>query len=958
MLKIKLYGTLKRALPKEHKDGISIDADNVLEVMDALEQLIPIKDLLNKHPSNFLLGPKIKEAQSITVEQAAGAWSLRREDESQTLHIVPGITGAEINTAMIITQLVIAAITVGVTLLMSMLFPPDQPGTDTRKSALYENGLNTQREGMPLQGIYGDSVFCGFNVIEADVDVTQTGGNTGYVGGGSGGGEYTDGLQAGNWEEALSNYNQLRGAKGAPKTISNNLFSNATLRMLGEAGAGKCGGLVGDTPEAKAASIIINEVALRDAATGQYSVQGFRWTERLGFLGHGLVDITPGITNNFNVSQSLKKLSGTGSQIYITNTVSAHEVARVKARLKMTLLWTGKKGDQYNTSVTIAAEVKRLSATTWMSAGSWTFTGKSTDPVQRQVDIFAPPAVDGDEAWLFRIYRVTADSDQDRLQNDTSFGGWVEVTNKDLAYDGSDGSPASYLFGAQIDLSQFDATSPPEIGLWLRGRFVRVPSNYNAATKTYTGFWDGTWNYAYTSNPVWCWLDMATATDIGGGLPDSMFNKFALYDIAKYCDQTVKGRARFTLNKQFTDEKPLWDVLREVAQTFRAVPYWNGNQITLIQDRPVGQVDHYINNSQVQDGLFTYGGADFRERINEVQCEYDNPDDFGRKAIVVYRDQGAIDNLKRLKIANGGVLSKRVYKIGCKSRQEAYDYARTLVYDAQNQWKTCTWTTLLEACTYAPGDTIEVDDVVGLDESRGRIQSTTLNSITLHAPYKRIAGRTYELRASVNGVRIARTLPVLAVDSNSAVINVTAHGLPVDTPVGIFDANGPHKPATFRIISIKEKSKGTYEVTAQKYDPAKFDWIDGGTTAPSDEWPKIDFRLGAPEAFVGTWKASNEGPLGNKFAIELQWTPITGLLRNYVVEAWGPRDNGWSVVYDGNDTSATLSDVAQGTWLFTLKGVNIVGASGDIIRTTVQVGTTGTGETTPSLKAPLFVGLD
>ena len=970
MLKVVLHGVFKEQLPKGYKRGVFLDAENILEVMEGLEQLLPIKSLLNQYPANFLLGQSVKTAKSITPQQAGGAWSLRRDGASQTLHIIPGITGNEITMAAIITAIITTAISIGVNLLISALFPPSQPGTDKRKSALFESGLNTQREGIPLAAVYGKRVLCGFNVIEADVDITQTAGNSGYVAppgtgaggsgsGGTGGGYTDDGGPVNPWVRGdWVNTDQFAifGAKGSPKTLNNNLFSNATLRILGEAGAGKLGGLDGDTIAQKESAIIVNEVPLRDAGTGQYSSQGFKWTERLGELGHGSVPITPGVSNTFNVTQELKKLNGTGSQIYITNTVSDSEVARVKARIKATLLFAGKKGDQYNTSVTVAADVKRLSDTYWRPAGSLVITGKSTDPVQRELPIAAPPIVDDvDEAWLFRIYRVTPDSDTDKLENSTAFTGWTEIIDRELPYDGSDGSPASYLFGAQIDLSLFDATQPPEMGLWLRGRFVRVPINFDPLTRVYTGIWNGTWKYAYTDDPVWNWLDMATDTAIGGGLPDAYFNKFALLECSKFASQLVNGRHRFTLNKQFTDEKPLWDTLREVAQTFRAVPYWNGNQIVLIQDRPTGTVDHYVNNSAALEATFQYDGVEFGERVNEVEVEYDNPDDYFRKAVVVYRDQTAINRLKTLGVANGGVIKRRVYKVGCSNKQEAYDYARNLVYVAQKEWETVTWTTMLESCTYTPGAIIEVDDGNLYDQNRGRIKSVTANTITLSEPVTRLAGASYELRAAVNGVRVVKPLPVLSANETGAVIGLTAHGLTADTPIGLVHLGGAQEPRRYRIISLAETGPATYQVTAQYHYEDKYTWVEGDAPVPIEEWPALSFQLEAPSGFGGTTSSATDDLLGVTHSIQLNWQPVDGMLRHYHVEHFGPTDNGYSGVYDGVDTTCIVSGLRPGTHHFTLTAVNIIGASSEVARATVELDYDGPSSL---LKAPIFVGLD
>ena len=70
---------------------------------------------------------------------------------------------------------------------------------------------------------------------------------------------------------------------------------------------------------------------------------------------------------------------------------------------------------------------------------------------------------------------------------------------------------------------------------------VKVPTNYNPSTATYSGTWDGSFKEAWTDNPAWCLYDLLTNPRYGLGdvVKDSFVNKWTFYEIGQYCDELV-----------------------------------------------------------------------------------------------------------------------------------------------------------------------------------------------------------------------------------------------------------------------------------------------------------------------------------------------------------------------------------------------------------------------------------
>ncbi|EMF8815929.1 host specificity protein J, partial [Escherichia coli] len=133
-----------------------------------------------------------------------------------------------------------------------------------------------------------------------------------------------------------------------------------------------------------------------------------------------------------------------------------------------------------------------------------------------------------------RMVRETADSTTDQLQNKTLWSSYTEIIDVKQCY------PNTAIVGLQVDAEQFGGQQMT-VNYHIRGRIIQVPSNYDPEKRTYSGIWDGSLKPAYSNNPAWCLWDMLTHPRYGMGkrLGAADVDKWALYAIAQYCDQTV-----------------------------------------------------------------------------------------------------------------------------------------------------------------------------------------------------------------------------------------------------------------------------------------------------------------------------------------------------------------------------------------------------------------------------------
>lgn len=133
-------------------------------------------------------------------------------------------------------------------------------------------------------------------------------------------------------------------------------------------------------------------------------------------------------------------------------------------------------------------------------------TGKTSSRYQRAHRIDLPDAT---EHWVVRVTRTTSDSTSALIADRTDIDSITEIIDAKMRY------PNSAYVGITIDASQFQ--SIPTRAFHLKGRIIRVPSNYDPVARTYSGTWDGTFKPAYSNNPAWVYYDIATNARYGLG---------------------------------------------------------------------------------------------------------------------------------------------------------------------------------------------------------------------------------------------------------------------------------------------------------------------------------------------------------------------------------------------------------------------------------------------------------
>ncbi|HHY9353830.1 TPA: phage attachment tail tip protein J, partial [Escherichia coli] len=456
----------------------------------------------------------------------------------------------------------------------------------------------------------------------------------------------------------------------------------------------------------------------------------------------------------------------------------------------------------------------------WVTEKDVTINGKTTSQYLTSVILNNLP----ERPFNIRMVRETADSTTDQLQNRTLWSSYTEIIDVKQCY------PNTAIVGLQVDAEQFGGQQLT-VNYHIRGRIIQVPSNYDPEKRTYSGIWDGSLKPAYSNNPAWCLWDMLTHPRYGMGkrLGAADVDKWALYAIGQYCDQTVPDgfggtEPRMTFNAYLSQQRKVWDVLGDFCSAMRCMPVWNGQTLTFVQDRPSDVVWPYTNSDVVVDdnGVgFRYSFSALKDRHTAVEVNYTDPQNGWQTSTELVEDPDAI-------LRYGRNLLK-VDAFGCTSRGQAHRAGLWVIKTELLETQTVDFTLGSQGLRHTPGDIIEICD----NDYAGTLTGGRILSIDA-------ASRTLTLDREVILPEAGTSTVNLINGSGKPVrVDITAHPAPDRIQVsvlpdgmetyGVWGLSLPSlRRRLFRCVSIRENTDGTFAITAVQHVPEKEAIVDNG----------------------------------------------------------------------------------------------------------------------------------
>ncbi|HFO7300433.1 TPA: host specificity protein J, partial [Escherichia coli] len=698
------------------------------------------------------------------------------------------------------------------------------------------------------------------------------------------------------------------GRAHTPREAKDNLKSTQMMSVIDAIGEGPIEG-----PVKGLQSILVNKTPLTDT-DGNPVIHGVTAVWRAGEQ-----EQTPPEGFESSGSETALGVEVTKAKP-VTRTITSANIDRLRVTFGVqSLVETTSKGDRNPASVRLLIQLQRNG--NWVTEKDVTINGKTTSQFLASVILDNLPP----RPFNIRMVRETADSTTDQLQNKTLWSSYTEIIDVKQCY------PNTAIVGLQVDAEQFGGQQMT-VNYHIRGRIIQVPSNYDPEKRTYSGIWDGSLKPAYSNNPAWCLWDMLTHPRYGMGkrLGAADVDKWALYAIAQYCDQTVPDgfggtEPRMTFNAYLSQQRKAWDVLSDFCSAMRCMPVWNGQTLTFVQDRPSDVVWPYTNSDVVVDdnGVgFRYSFSALKDRHTAVEVNYTDPQNGWQTSTELVEDPEAI-------LRYGRNLLK-MDAFGCTSRGQAHRAGLWVIKTGLLETQTVDFTLGSQGLRHTPGDIIEIcdNDYAGT-MTGGRVLSIDAASRTLTLDREVTLPETGA--ATVNLINGSGKPVSVAITAHPAPDRIQVSTLPdgVET-YGVWGLSLPSlRRRLFRCVSIRENTDGTFAITAVQHVPEKEAIVDNGAHFDGDQSGTVN---GVTPPAVQHLTAEVTADSG-EYQVLARWdTPkvvkgVSFLLRLTVTAG----DGSERLVSTARTTETTyrFTQLALGNYRLTVRAVNAWGQQGD-----------------------------
>jgi predicted phage tail protein len=515
----------------------------------------------------------------------------------------------------------------------------------------------------------------------------------------------------------------------------------------------------------------------------------------------------------------------------VSRTTISSELSRLRVRIGISALYRVNRnnGDVTANDISFTIRIRPQGGSNFVVSEK-TINGKSRTPVDFEYEF----NLIGTGPWVVEVEmnsRDAADRSGDDRQHvyQVFFKAIVGILDRSFSY------PNTALIGVKARAEGF--TSVPTLSAELLGIKLKVPSNYNPISRTYSGVWNGTFKTAYSNNPAWVFYDLSINTRYGAGefVTENDIDRYSLYSIAQYCDQLVPNgtggfEPRFTFNAYITNRGEAYEVLNALAAAFRGMLYFNEGTIVGIQDKPKSMtrifspanvVQETDDNGEMSTPPFQYEGTARKARKTVALVSWNDPEDQYKTKTEYVEDRAGIERY--------GYRETNIRALGTTSQGQAQRIGRWTLLSDQLETEVVTFKVASEGLFILPGEIIGIADPAKEGKRYGgRVVSSTTSAITIDAPFTIVGGSTYQASAMLpNGTIQTRSVTNGA--GSTSVLNLSSplSSAPVAGAPWVLQENDS-SVRKFRVTSLVEDDD-IVTILASLYDESKFSLADQNT---------------------------------------------------------------------------------------------------------------------------------
>ena len=587
-------------------------------------------------------------------------------------------------------------------------------------------------------------------------------------------------------------------------------------------------------------SLYINDTPLQNAAGGDnfsdFNVQIYTGSHNDGDVSFMLT----GSTDPTNVGQTLA---------YNTPVVRSGEktnIDYISLRLVIQQLMRVTDDGTEGNSVQVKIEYQATSeGNTWHSltqdGNPYTLVGKVTSSTVLQFKIKVPKI---SEPYILRVTKMSQDGDNEKNFNNVQFESFQE------SYTDKKSFPNTALAHIYMQYSDQLSSVPSVSGVYKLLR-IRVPSNYNPETHTYSGEWNGTFKIAWSDNPAWCLYDFVMNDRYGiNAYSPVILDKWDCYEAGQWCDQMVsdgKGgqEPRYTCNllqTEATNGREFVSYLAGLFNAFLVEP--STGYLRLFIDKDADAVFLFTPENVTEDG-FSYSFTSPENRYNDIKVSFTNP------ALNWEADTRRVYNAED--IEKNGRVTLDFAAVGCIREGEAMRRAYLKLISSITEKMSVTFTTNRQAQYLSNFDIILIADPVLGYSLPGRIKSISSDrkTIYLRDSIYLEAGIPYKIKFNLPDQIWETDISPLSLTGSTKSFIVEDRlpdNLPELAAFTIYGSENSGTPKPFRITSITENegNPDNYTITALEINRNKWDAADNFEFADMIEYSGLKSMADIP----------------------------------------------------------------------------------------------------------------
>lgn len=302
--------------------------------------------------------------------------------------------------------------------------------------------------------------------------------------------------------------------------------------------------------------------------------------------------------------------------------------------------------------------------------------------------------------------------------------------------------------------------------------------------------WDGAaWSFQFSNNPSWVAFDVLTQPVIGGagteadpfsvirfdGIDPGRIDVAKFLEWAEFCDVQVDDglggtEKRITFNGGFDYDTTMWEAVLKVCQVGRAIPVWNGVNLTVAVDKPSDPVNLYTVGN-IEESKFKETFLSLDERATEIEIDFVNRDaGYERDKMTVYRTDVSVNQFKASLDLFGITKPSEAWRAGMHRLLSNRYLIRTVEIDLD-----------IEAINATIGDVVLLQHDVPRWNEGGRLVLATPSYAVLDKEVEIEAGKDYRIIVRMDDDQLAeRTVVNLPGKTDTIAVSVEFPSTPGD----------------------------------------------------------------------------------------------------------------------------------------------------------------------------------